>query len=705
MNAGESSAESSSQRLERGPAPPPRKYVYRRAPTPGGVEKMQRGELEHFDLEMYANLNTGVLEEYLDDKNRREGFAKSTWSWRKIAIGIAVGTLFALINMYVGLKIGLIVYGAWYVAYLVGMAFRWRPVEINLSAGAANGAAFIVTGFVYVYPAIYLLSAYNSGQYDVLIPKSVLPPLSVAIVATVIAGLLGVMYFIIFRRIWLVDDPLPYPSFESFVKLLDMTHDLSEGAAERAQHSVRLVLAFTGVSALFAFLRDFPLVRPAGSAERVPVLSYAARDRAWYSGEDGLQVPVASAHYTWVNFALSPLLLATGWFMRSRAAFVVASGTFFVWFLAIPLAVYFNVPVFRPSLGGEVGLQVLWTAAQPSALLAFGGLFRTMAAGAILGGGLTALLKMAPTIAGVTRDLFRLKGEGRGAYVPGRGWYEWPPSHILVMLAIAIVAIPVVFVAGGYPVTASVVFALVLVTTAFMLGAIAVKVLGETSIEPVSGTSFIVFLLLFTTFQALGMGVEVTVVMGLLGTSVYASAIAMTGDILLDFKNALYVGNTPASQLKAEISGIIPGAIAGLLAATLLSIGLADGTLRLAAPQANAFATLVQAIVGGQVDLTLFVLGLAFGVLVEVMIGMGTAFGLGMFLPIGIAGPLVVGGVARDLWEKRWLTRQADAYGWDEEKKTIKLLDSYMIATGLIVGEAIVGTFIALYLSAGLLFS
>ncbi|MHB8605434.1 MAG: OPT/YSL family transporter [Thermoplasmatota archaeon] len=689
------------------PARGARKYVYRREPTPSGVEKMRRGDLNHFDLEVFANFNTGVLEEYLETKNRVEGFRISRWSWKKVLVGVAIGCVFALINVYVGLKIGLIVYGAWYVAYLVGMGLRWRASEINLMAGAANGTSFIVTGFVYVFPAIYLLSSYNTGQYSVLIAKSAIPSLGVAIVATVIAGLLGVMYFIIFRRIWLIDDPLPYPSFESFIKLLDMTHDITAGAAERARHSVRLVLTFTGISGAFAFLRDFPLIRPRAGAEPVPVMDNALGAGGYYAGGQ-LQLPLATAQYTWLNLTLSPLLLATGWFMRLRAAFVVACGTLFVWFVAIPLAVVLNVPVFVPSQSGEIGLAALAAAGQPSAVFAFGGAIRTMAAGAILGGGLTALFKMTPTMKGVIKDLFRLRGESdasAGPYVAGRGWYEWPPAHILVMLVITLLALPALFVYAGYPVLPSIVFAVVMVATSFFLGAIACKVLGETSIEPVSGTSFIVFLLLFGVFTALHLPTGTTVAMGLLGTTVYASSIAMTGDILLDFKNALYVGNTPYHQLKAEITGIIPGAICGVLAASLLSIGLAQGKINLAAPQGNAFATLVSAIAGGHVDYTVFVLGLAFGVLVEVLTGMGTAFGLGMFFPLGLGLALLAGGAARDIWEKRYLDRQAALHGWDDEKKTIKLLDSYMVATGLIVGEAVVGTVIAIYLAAGLLVS
>ena len=76
---------------------------------------------------------------------------------------------------------------------------------------------------------------------------------------------------------------------------------------------------------------------------------------------------------------------------------------------------------------------------------------------------------------------------------------------------------------------------------------------------------------------------------------------------------------------------------------------------------------------------------------------MGTAFGLGMYLPLGIQIPMLVGGASRDIWEKKWLEPRVKANKWGEEMKTIKLLGTYMMATGLMVGEAVMGTIVALW--------
>ena len=183
---------------------------------------------------------------------------------------------------------------------------------------------------------------------------------------------------------------------------------------------------------------------------------------------------------------------------------------------------------------------------------------------------------------------------------------------------------------------AALVFALVLILTTFMLGAIAVRVMGETGIEPVSGTSFIVLLMLlgvFLNFQDLRLNTQDAVLLGLGGTTVFGSAISMAGTVIGDYKNSLYIGNRPYIS-KGNIMGVVPGAIIGAGVAIFLSIQLAEGRIQLIAPQANAFATFSVIFAEGQGDLVLLALGFLLGMFVEWATGMGTSFGLGMYLDV-----------------------------------------------------------------------
>ena len=101
-----------------------RTSAYRQTPTPEGLKAIENGTLDYFDTEMYANFNTEVLEEYLEEKNRGDGFGTTKWKWNQMLLGLGIGIIFAIINQYVGLKVGMIVSGSWYVAYLSAMALR-----------------------------------------------------------------------------------------------------------------------------------------------------------------------------------------------------------------------------------------------------------------------------------------------------------------------------------------------------------------------------------------------------------------------------------------------------------------------------------------------------------------------------------------------------------------------------------------------------
>ena len=508
-----------------------------------------------------------------------------------------------------------------------------------------------------------------------------------------------------FRRVWLVEDPLPLPGFEANIKLMDIAGETAkEGGMESAMHSIRLVGISTAIVMFFTFLRDWPLLGTgsndaAGEEIKTSVLSSALEGTEWYDGGD-LTVPMSNSltNYTWLGFGLTPMMIAIGWFMKFRVALLVSLGTFFTWFVVTPLAYQYDYPFYYPLDGNYHSISQY---SPMGSIMSYSYVARPMAIGAILGGGITGLLKMAPVFRTTASDVIDIfKGEGDDAsrkdYVKGKGWYEWPISHIPVLLLVSLVGITITF-ATQFGFLASFIFSLVLCLTTFALGAIAVKVMGETSIEPVSGTSFIVLLMLVLVFKAIGLNESDTAILALVGTTVFGGAISMSGTVIGDYKPGLYVGNRPMHIMKTELVGIVPGTIVAALFAGLLSLALARGDLILYAPQANAFAAFAQIMLGGQTPWGLLAVGIVIGVFMELLTGMGTAFGLGMYLPMVVTLPMVVGGALRDYWEARFLDVAVEKEGLSEKQRTMRLLNTYMIATGCIVGEALLGTFLAIY--------
>ncbi|HIG33328.1 MAG TPA: hypothetical protein EYQ11_00390 [Candidatus Poseidoniales archaeon] len=700
--------------------------AYRQPVTASGLEAIESGTLTWLDEDMYNNLNTGLLEQYLEEKNLNESFEISHWDTRKVLIGILVGAVFSGVTAYIGLKIGLAVSAAWYVAYLLGMALQWSPSEVNIATSATTGATNASIGFIFTFPAIFLLAYsddYKVGDGHLLSSVDTLNLAFIGITASMFAGFLGVMYFIIFRRVWLVEDPLPMPGFEATLKMLDISSDVSSGSAEAARDSLRTVGIWTVLTMGMMFVIDYPIrwsKKIAGvpssiadwfamtlSGEKWGLASvYTERwihqpselveGHAPYNGittyEQGNPMS-----YTFLGIEISPTLFAIGWFMKFRAALLVNLGAILAWFWLIPLAVMQDVPVYDPEQGVYVNITELGPTVQWQA---FGSIVRTVAIGAILGGGFLGLFKMAPTFIGIFGDITQaFSGEQGDEFVEGKGWYEWPLYHIPIFMGISFFAITVIFVLGGYPVVPSLIFSVVLLSTTFLLGAIAVRVMGETGIEPVSGTSFIVLLILLMVFLNLDVGLtkEESILMSLVGTTVFGSAISMSGTVVGDYKNSLYIGNRPYHISKGNIMGVVPGAILGAGVAIFLSKLLADGTIELLAPQANAFAYFTIILAEGQGNWSALLIGMALGAFAEWATGMGTSFGLGMYLPTPATFPMLIGGAYRSWWEERRLkpvvesVRQEEGGAAAEKRGAQMLLLTFMIAAGALTGEAFYG--------------
>jgi putative OPT family oligopeptide transporter len=613
---------------------------------------------------------------------------------------MVIGILFAVINQYVGLKAGIIVAGNWYLVNLIGMALKWHPTECNIASGASTGASETATGFVFTFPAIYLLMSHplyafldSEGNEAHLVSEAMIPSITVAMICAMLAGILGVLYFTVFRRIWLVDDPLPVPGFQANVKLMEIANDRSRGAVELARESIKTVTIWTGATMVFTFARSFPV-----SGNR-PFFDILFGGDFYHNGM--IMHPYAT--YTFFAWDIVPFELAIGWFLRFRTALLVASGSMFTWFVIVPMAVGFNLPIWNPGTEEYLAVQ---SASRP-AFFASARVASPIAIGAILGGGVTALLKMAKVFKTAMSDVMAL-GKGtdeRKDYIKDGGWFEWPMTQIPFMWFIVIIGVTVMFtIVGGFPVLESIIMSILLIVVTFVLGAIGVKVMGEVALTPVSGTSFLVLTILVLVFRFIGTDTSTLIIMALIGTSVFGTTLALSSNIITDFKLGIYTGARPYHLTKAQLTAIPIGTIFAALGAVILSIGLStidpvteEPILNLAAPQAHAFATYTQMIIG-YAPWDWLIIGIGIGVFAELMTGMGTAFGVGMYLPFYFTVNLIIGGGMRDWWQKRRLEPQAEKEGWSEKQKTLRLIQTYMMATGLIIGEALMGTIIAFYL-------
>ena len=394
------------------------KSAYRQPVTPEGLKAIEEGKLTWLDDEMYNNLNTGVLEQYLEEKNLEESFEVSHWNTPKVLYGIAIGAIFSGVTAYIGLKLGLAISAAWYIAYLLGMALKWSPSEVNIATSATTGATHASTGFIFTFPAIFLLASdaryeLASGPLITLGDGDAVNLAFIGIVASMFAGFLGVMYFIIFRRVWLVEDPLPLPGFEATLKMLDIASDVNTGAVEHARESLKTIGIWTGLTMIGLFLVEYPLIwlgdkklalfdwiaQTASVGDYGLASIYSKGTIHQPSGTDG-GVSLNYTHwspdtawnpfaYTYIGVYLTPSMFAIGWFMKTRVAFLVNLGTIVGWFFLVPLVVWFNFPIYDAISQSNIPIQqYAGSGGAPLQMIAFSKAVRTIAIGAIVGGGM-----------------------------------------------------------------------------------------------------------------------------------------------------------------------------------------------------------------------------------------------------------------------------------------------------------------------------
>ena len=626
------------------------KRFYRQTPSSKGLENIEIGIIERYSPEFYANLNTGTLEQWLEEKNEKE-YDKHELNWFNVSLPLILGGVFVMIASYVGLKIGMVAGGTWYIIYIIGIALKWSDKQIKIAGSVAGSVTSVSAGWIFVYTALYILREQGSVHF------SWIQTMPVAIIGSALLSVLALRVAVSLRRIWVIEDPLPLPGFEAPLTLLDIAKKAYTGMAEKVKRTVQLVVSLLITSAGFVFLRDFPLLN------RKSVFQKIFDGRLYDRGS--IMMPKAASKYFWGNFYLSPMLVAMGWFLQLKGAFIICLGSILTWFLINPLAVYFGATAYDPEIGKTVIIS--------NPFLAYSNIARMIAIGAIVGSGFAALVKTLPIVKGMSA---LSKSQAPSVL-----------KNIKLLAGVVFCVLALIFFLTSKSPLGSILVSILLILFCFFLTVVLIKIMGETGQCPVSAMGLIVIIILILILRSLGLDPNITAILGILAVTAFSASISVSANLFYDFKVGLYAGNQPKNLIKAQIIGILPGAILSGVFVSMLALNLKE--LDLLAPQANALASIVNALLGFHVNYWLLLIGIIIGILAEFITGRGTAFALGMYFPLGITLPLLLGGGLRFLWEKK-LPKLTS------EEKSLKLMSSYAICTGIIAGESIMGAIVCI---------
>ena len=598
---------------------------------------------------------------------------------RGLIIGVVITLVFTAANVFFGLKAGL-TFATSIPAAVISMAilrgFKDSTMQENNIVQTVASSAGTLSAIIFVLPGLVMIGWWTGFPFWV----------TFGICAT--GGILGVMYTIPLRRALVTDSDLPYPEGVACAEVLKVGggDDAVAASAESSKSGLFAVAAGTIVSAVFAVVVATKVF--AGSVAQY----FHVGDRGGASGYD---------------FSLSFALLAVGHLVGLWVGLAMLLGALIAWGWAVP---------HYTMLAAATG------AAADMAQAAWGTKVRFIGAGTIGVAAIWTLAKLVkPVISGLSSAMAssRARKAGQGDTLP-RTEHDMPIG--IVGLISLLCLLPIGWLLGDFSVVTGlgshlwllVIGGLIFVVImGFLVSAVCGYMAGliGSSNSPLSGVGILVVIIAALLLLVAGVKSELSgdagkglVAFALFATSVVFAVATIANNNLQDLKTGQLVDATPWKQQVALVVGVLVGAavIPPVLDLLNEAYGFAgmpgvDPARALAAPQAGLISALAQGVIQGNIDWSLIILGGAIGValiVLDAVLGRTTkaaalpplAVGLGIYLPTSTTLMIVVGAVVGWYFDKR-----AERGAKPEATKQLGVL----LASGMIVGESIIGVIIA----------
>lgn len=609
----------------------------------------------------FRELNPG--EEYEPVMNSRKAYPEvNGWS---VTWGILMAMLFSAAAAYLGLKVGQVFEAAIPIAIIaVGVstaAKRSKALGENViiqSIGACSGA--VVAGAIFTLPAIYILQA----KY----PEMSASFLKIFI-SSLLGGIIGILFLIPFRKYFVKEMHGKYP----FPEATATTQVLVSGAKGGSQAKPLLVAGLVGG------LYDF-IVATFGLWNE----NFTTRVVTW-----GQSLADHAKLVFKVNTGAA--VFGLGYIVGLKYAFIICVGSFAVWWLIVPgMSLLFHDTVlnaWNPAITQTVG--------EMSPETIFKEYAKSIGIGGIAMAGIIGIIKSWGIIKGaVSLAAKELRGKSDAQREQERTARDISFKIIAVG---SLVTIAVTFLFFWLGVMDNLLFAIVgivLVTViAFLFTTVAANAIAIVGSNPVSGMTLMTLILASVVMVAVGLKGTSGMLAALIMGGVVCTALSMAGAFITDLKIGYWLGSTPRKQESWKFLGTLVSAatVGGVMMLLNETYGFTSG--QLAAPQANAMAAVIEPLMNGVgAPWVLYAIGAAIAIVLTLCKVPALAFALGMFIPIELNTPLLVGGLVN--WYVTSRTSDAKANNARGEKGTL-------LASGFIAGGALMGVVSALLRFAG----
>ena len=567
-----------------------------------------------------------------------------------VTFGIIMAVIFSAAAAYLGLKVGQVFEAAIPIAIIAvgvgNMLGKKNMLGQNViiqSIGASSGV--IVAGAIFTLPALYILGL-EAQFYQIFL-------------SSLFGGFLGILLLIPFRKYFVKDMHGKYP----FPEATATTEVLVSG--EKKGNQAKLL----AVSGLIGGLYDFCVSTFGWWAEGI-----STRIMGW--GEvlaDKMKVVFK------VNTGAA--VLGLGYIIGLKYAAIICAGSFTVWFVLIPFISHF---ADGQTLAVGEGITVLLRDMTPEQI--FSNYARHIGIGGIAMAGVIGIIRSSSIIKqALGLAVSELGGKKKGNSVVERTQRDISMKFILSGIISVLIATFVFFQFGVLGnLTHTIIATLIVFVISFLFTTVAANAIAIVGSNPVSGMTLMTLILSSLVLVSAGMSGTSGMMAAMIIGGVVCTALSMAGGFITDLKIGYWLGTTPARQEGWKFLGTAVSAatIAGVMMVLNQTYGFV-GENALVAPQANAMAAVIKPLMeGGATPWLLYFAGAALA-LILTMIGVpALAFALGMFIPLDLNTPLLIGGL---------ISWYVGTRSKDENVNKARRERGTLIASGFIAGGALMG--------------
>ncbi len=585
-----------------------------------------------------------------------------------VSIGLLMAVIFSAATAYLGLKIGQVLEAAIPITIIaVGLSSalgRKNALGENViiqSIGACSG--MIVAGAIFTLPALYILSTkYPNDNITVNFLE--------VFAASLLGGIIGILFLIPFRKYFVKDKHGEYP----FPEATASTQVLISGEGE-SNNAKPLIFA-----SLIGGLYDFAVATFGTWAE-----NFTSTFSSWGA-------TIATKTKLFFSCNTSAALLGMGYIVGLKYALIMCAGSALIWWIVLPL-----IALVWPDLVVDAadGKDIIALNAEPQQIFKYA---KSIGIGAIAMAGFIGVWKSRSVITGsfgLIKKAFGNKN-AEGETTP-RTQRDMSMKIIILSLVIALLATALFFffdVMHGNILHTAVALVIVFII-AFLFTTVAANAIAIVGSNPVSGMTLMTLILASLVMAAVGLKGTSGMVAALIMGGVVCTALSSAGAFITDLKIGYWLGSTPAKQQNLKFIGILVSAAtaAGVIMILNEAYGFTpDNTDEMAAPQARAMAAVIEPLMMGEgAPWILYGIGAAIALIVNAFGISALAFALGMFIPLQLNVPLLVGGAIN--WFVTSRSKDAKLNAARGERGTL-------LASGFIAGGALMGV-----VSAGLTFA